>query len=247
MPEDTVTTISRKTPFYYDTYANLPTTNVIIGALGYATDRKVIYRWSGTAWQETSIHSSSGTIGNIPAVASMPEGSLYYATDELILYQVQTGVWTAIVTPYNGANMAIQPSDTLRNSNDAEKTNTTLVYVKVKETKVNAALIASRIKFTLQSTGGYTAYGRIYKNGVAWGTERSVANTTTTFSEDFGAIAANDLIQIYAKVDLDTFPSNITNFRFYYTKHVTGFGSDDLDTVLSLSTDVTVSMTNQDP
>jgi len=96
MVESKVTPILIPQSFYYLTYANLPILNVRVGAMGYATDRLVLYRWSGAAWQEVSIHSSSGVVGNIPAVASMPEGSLYFATDTLDLYQVQVGVWVII-------------------------------------------------------------------------------------------------------------------------------------------------------
>ena len=81
----------------YTTYANFPAGGLKPGDLAYATDRLVLYRWSGTAWQATTIYSSSGTAGAIPAAADLPNGSLYYETDTTILKQVQAGAWAVIL------------------------------------------------------------------------------------------------------------------------------------------------------
>jgi len=62
-----------------------------------------------------------------------------------------------------------------------------------------------RVKFYLRSdVNGYTAYGRIYVNGVATGTERSVTSDAigTYYSEDI-TVEAGDLIQIYCKSNAD--------------------------------------------
>ncbi len=88
--------ISRISANYYLPYANLPVTGVRTGELGYATDRLVLYRWNGTAWQPITIHSSSGLAAGIPAAASLPDGSLYYETDTRFLKQVQVGAWVVI-------------------------------------------------------------------------------------------------------------------------------------------------------
>jgi hypothetical protein len=51
--------------------------------------------------------------------------------------------------------------------------------------------------FTLQgSNGAYIVYGRVYKNGVAVGTTRSVAGTTATFTENI-SVSAGDELQVY--------------------------------------------------
>lgn len=96
--ETELQTIPKIRAVYYDTYANLPVTNLIAGDLGFATDRIVLYRWSGAAWQPVTIHSSSGTAANIPAAANLPDGSLYYETDTGLLKQVQTGAWATITS-----------------------------------------------------------------------------------------------------------------------------------------------------
>lgn len=75
----------------------------------------------------------------------------------------------------------------------------TTTYTKVKEVRVGDAGTIT-VDFTLKNTVfGGTQYGRIYKNGVAVGTERSVGGTTTTtFSENI-TVAVGDLIQLYSK------------------------------------------------
>lgn len=58
-----------------------------------------------------------------------------------------------------------------------------------------------RIKFELWSNdASKTAYARIYRNGIAVGTERSKAGPTTIYSEDISGWSSGDLLQIYAKV-----------------------------------------------
>ena len=51
--------------------------------------------------------------------------------------------------------------------------------------------------FTLQgSNATYIVYGRVYKNGVAVGTTRSVSGATATFTENI-AVTAGDELQVY--------------------------------------------------
>jgi len=83
----------------YAAYASLPTSGVTVGDLGYATDRKVLYRWSGSAWQPIGISSRSGAAADIGTASDYPAGSLYQATDTSTLYMQIGGSWTAIVTP----------------------------------------------------------------------------------------------------------------------------------------------------
>lgn len=93
-----ITTIPRLRQVYYDTYANLPTTNLRAGDLGFATDRLVLYRWSGSAWQSINFHVSSGVAANIPTAGDLPEGSLYHETDTGKTKQVQSSAWVEITT-----------------------------------------------------------------------------------------------------------------------------------------------------
>src|SRR3990172_11440961 len=79
--------------------------------------------------------------------------------------------------------LAYVAGDILRAYADTEGTGATTVYVKKKEIVLDFGG-ALRIKFDLKHSGSGTTYGRIYRNGVAVGTERSTTSTTSvTFSE----------------------------------------------------------------
>lgn len=103
---------------------------------------------------------------------------------------------------------AIQPlpfywvivSDTVLNSALTERNNATTSYVKVKEIKVFFAG-SYRITFDLKVDGVADSSGRIYKSGVAHGTERTTNSLTyVNYSEDL-VFAAYDLIQLYIKTN----------------------------------------------
>ena len=120
------------------------------------------------------------------------------------------------------------PGETLINSNDGVKSTTSSAWVKVKETQVPRGG-TYRVKFDMYRGSGGTAYGIIYKNGVAHGTERSTIQpvfTAETFSEDL-AFEAGDLIQIYLK-GLGTYTMNMRNFRLY-------IGTDQQDPINLIS------------
>ena len=86
----------------------------------------------------------------------------------------------------------------LMSLNAPERTTTSATYVKLKETII-AKSGTYTIKFTLRETaGGAAAYGQIYKNGAAVGTERNVS-ASTEYSEDIAGFASGDLIQVYGK------------------------------------------------
>ena len=96
------------------------------------------------------------------------------------------------------------------------------VYTKVKEfTLARAGTL--RISFTFAgSTGGsasnYT-YARIYKNGAAVGTERSLIRDTayTTYSQDISGFAIGDTVQLYIKDKEGGYGGPAKNFRLYCT------------------------------
>lgn len=228
----------------YDTYANFPTSPAVED-LAYATDRRALYRWSGAAWEFMSQYHFYGVAAGKPTAADLPDGSTYFETDTGKTQQVQAGAWVAVVSV--GVVSQPVPSDTLRNSNDAEKTTNSTSYIKLKECLLNADLPGCRIKFSLKADS-YTAYGRVYKNGVAIGTERSQGGgAATEYSEDFTGFVSGDLIQIYAKNSDVSGLTRIKDFRFYYNQMVVSLAGDTLITALSTTTDPTISMTNQDP
>ena len=95
--------------------------------------------------------------------------------------------------------LSVSVSDTVIVSADIERTVVGVDYTKVKE--IIVALPGEyRISFDLKSSdAGNAAYGRIYVNGVAFGTEQS--NDTVDYvnkSEDL-LISPDDAIQLYLK------------------------------------------------
>lgn len=93
--ENELQTIQRKYQYIRTTYAAFPAA-AIPGQYAYATDRKVLYQWSGTAWESMSVFTGSGLAADIPAAADLPDGSIYYETDTALTKQVQSGVWAGI-------------------------------------------------------------------------------------------------------------------------------------------------------
>jgi len=86
-------------------------------------------------------------------------------------------------------------------------------YTKYKEIVLNLKG-TYRIKFDISSpSGSFTTYGKIYKNGVAYGTERSQQTAYATFSEDLN-FDAGDLAQLYIKVSSGSGGME-KNFRIY--------------------------------
>lgn len=75
-------------------------------------------------------------------------------------------------------------------------------YTKISEFKLFGSGTL-RIKFWLANTsGGSNAYGRIYRNGSAVGTEQiNSTNTGAEYSEDISGWSNGDLVQLYEKFD----------------------------------------------
>jgi len=119
--------------------------------------------------------------------------------------------------------MVHKPSDNLKASSDNVQNTTSASYTKIKEITVAdyAPKISDkdigklRIKFDLATNNtSVAAYGRIYKNGSAVGTERSTQSTSyVTFTEDL-EFKAGDKIQLYAHSN-GTSIASVRNFRIY--------------------------------
>ncbi len=140
-------------------------------------------------------------------------GDIYLATDTNQLFVCNTNqVWTE-----KGAAAALlgfEVSDNLKASADAEQTEASQSYNKQKEITV-ACIGTIRIKFDLKITvATNTAYGRIYINGVAVGTQRTNATTSyVNFSEDI-AVIPGDKVQLYSYASAAD--AKVENFRLYW-------------------------------
>ena len=98
--------------------------------------------------------------------------------------------------------LTITAGRAVQSANDSEVTSGASVYTLAKQIKVNASLSGTyRLSFVLKTINAdFTAYAKLYKNGVAVGTERSTNSTTgVTYTEDFTTITTGDLLQLYVK------------------------------------------------
>jgi len=100
------------------------------------------------------------------------------------------------------------PSGTARNSHDAEASTVGSGYTKLKTITLTFGLLGEQrfyfdIKFVDNGGEGTTAYGKIYRNGIALGTEQSTSSTTyVTKNEDLIQIwNPGDTVELWCKTD----------------------------------------------
>jgi hypothetical protein len=109
-------------------------------------------------------------------------------------------------------------SSNIHTSDDADANTSSTTPVKLKEILFNDSPGTITVSFALQSItiSADIVEARVYKNGVAFGTDRSNANGPTTYTENL-VFATGDLIQIYASAPSGS-QSHVTNFRLSYDK-----------------------------
>lgn len=116
-------------------------------------------------------------------------------------------------------------SDNLVSSNDTETSNTAAAYTLLSTIVATSTIDNARIKFDMRTNwAGVTAYGKIYKNGVAVGTEQSTIDVAyNTYSEDlFINAVTGDSIQLYGyTADPGVRQVFVRNFRIYFDAAVT--------------------------
>lgn len=155
---------------------------------------------------------------------------------DLATGDIEAGQIVSVV--YDGTNFQMQSqtaqvkadlvyltaSDTLQFSDDTEEQTDSDAYTKLKELYV-LQTGTYRVKFDQKNSDATFpgAYARIYKDDVAYGSERN--NDTAayvTYSEDL-YFKTGDKISIYAKQTNGTAGkySVVTNFRLYFTENVT--------------------------
>lgn len=191
---------------------------------GTAADSTLFYGFTALDW--TSIIDAqivSGTSGNSDKLDGQ-HGSYYIAA--------VTGVLA---------------SDTIRNSNNTEKTTTSTSYVKKKEIKVNATLANCRVYCEIHRSGAGTAYYTLYKNGSPVGVEHiRSTGTYQGFTDDLAGLVANDLLQIYVKSSTSD-AAYCANMSLRYSNAILSISGFTLVVPLVDTVDPTISVTNQDP
>lgn len=168
---------------------------------------------------DTTTTASAGKLIRGKSVTGKLDESVCQTTDANITDLTDGGETTL----HSHAGIGAVVSDNLKASADTVRSGSSASYAKIKEIKISSIPAGGtiRIKFDLRNSYnpvGNPVYGKIYKNGVAAGTERSLTDGTfTTFSEDI-AVSPLDLIQLYAKNDGSAATYEVRNFRLYYDK-----------------------------
>ena len=193
----------------------------IAGRWFISTDTLEISHDDGVAWNRVGVLRGkdvgaldAGDIatGRFP-LARMPDG-----TAGLVLTAQGAGIDPAFTAMPVDASIDVLATNELIASANTEKINNTSSWVKEKEILVKRSG-TYRIQFQIRrgfSSGN--AFGRIYKNGVAFGTERTTtSNTYVTFTEDLN-FSAGDLIQGYTRFSANVADgAYIRNFRIHGT------------------------------
>jgi len=170
-----------------------------------------LYGWDGEVWREVIVNNEGKLIIDPSEIFENPP-----TEDEA--GKAPTSEWAFDHKADPGAHhvpTTTIASDALRHSNDDLKATTSGTYTKVKEVVLNQDLPACRLKYDSQRTGS-VGKARLYKNGVAIGTEQTLTLGFDTLSEDFSDWLSGDLIQIYAYVGLPTEEAQVKNMRVYY-------------------------------
>lgn len=110
----------------------------------------------------------------------------------------------------------IDETDTALASANIERTEMTMAWVKHKEIRLMLKGDVIRSFFELKNMSSVVCYGRVYKNGVAYGIERSTTSSDyVSFTEDL-AYGIEDLFQLYIKGNTQF--SSVTNTRNFQAR-----------------------------
>jgi hypothetical protein len=162
-----------------------------------------------------------GTMVEIQAALTVPSDACWCS---VALYALgQNGYWFLDDVDFLQDTDLLQwatVGDVLLQSADTERYTASKTYVKAKSIHIYVSG-KYRVKFDLRGTAGLNnAYGRIYRNGVAYGTERlDTDGAYTTYSEDL-YFARGDTVDLYYKADEYTTYAYVQNFRLYYGVYV---------------------------
>lgn len=169
-----------------------------------------------TANASTSAHGFLKKLSNVATEFMNGVGNWVAVTIDALLPS-QTGNSGKFLTTNGSAaswgavsSVTLVAGTTLLCSADTERYSESQTYTKLKEIVISTGSGVITVSFDLKGSGGDNAYGRIYRNGVAVGTERQRQSTAyETFSENI-SVANGDLIQLYFKA---AYYGYVMNFR----------------------------------
>lgn len=200
-------------------YSETSTTNVVIAASHATHARKDIIIYDIATTAPIAITGTPATIPQPPDITAndILLGLVDVSANATVINNADITQKQIIVSP---TSIYITASDVLLQSNTTERATNNLTYVKLKEIRIPAHISTNstyRIKFDLKINLdlGDTAYGKIYLNGVAHGTEQTETSTSyVTYSEDL-VIGGGDLIQLWVKSTDIVNTARVMNFNLY--------------------------------
>lgn len=204
------------------------TTNVVIAASHATLYRKDLITYDASANTPAVIKGNNHAGGTSDPIypPDIPVGDILLAIVKVdaAATTIVDGDITDCRIHISVLDIEMMASDDRLNSDDTVETTDMTSYTKMKDfAGVPHGVLAAtlRIKFDLKLSAVGTnraAYGRIYRNGVAVGTERVITADTNyaTFSEDLAGWVGGDTIELWAKKGTGTFHGcYIKNFRAY--------------------------------
>ncbi len=173
---------------------------------------------AGYAGRSTGIPAATPLPKDIPA-GDILLATVYVPVDDTAVESSQITDERVFVKPMGLYYIA---SDSLLDSSDNEEFHSVGTYTKEKELTIPDDIFSNdstlRIKFDIKTTNNAVpVYGRIYRNGVAVGTQRETYSTSyDPYSEDISGWSAGDLIQLYTySGDAGVVDVYVQNFRVY--------------------------------
>jgi len=171
-----------------------------------AVDETAAYTWTGNhIWNTgTTVFNGFSTMADVvfaSTTAPTPTADQHVANKAYV----------------DGTLIGIIASDTLRDSADTERSKTDdASWTKVKEFEVFADG-EYRVVFDYKDVGANPSSYRVYRNGVAYGTNVSTTNTSyQTDTEDL-IFGGGDSVELwYNTIGVSTDTAYVRNFRLYY-------------------------------
>ena len=198
--------------------------DVLTGKTFYTTDPKV--KLTGTMpnriGQQTALNNYVvGTTLSLLAPAGKYDGvnSTVAITDaDFIAANIKTGVNLFGLAGSLAPAPSMVASNYVRASADVQVSTQNTSDVKMKEIRIGLGGIV-RVSFDMTTTPDGYGYGRIYKNGAAYGTQRTAAyiHNYVTWVEDL-VFEAGDYVQLYGRSLGGSYPMYYRNFRLMYTE-----------------------------
>lgn len=198
-------------------YYQKTTTGLSNGSNGIGIDYANNNTWTGTNTFGGTTTLATTTINNATISSSTIVGNLVVNGSTTI---------NGFIPNYNytlTASSSVSSTENLKASADTERIPSigNGSYTLVKSIRV-PFYGSYNVLFDLHSGASQDAFGKIYVNGVAAGTERHITNNTnyTTFAETINVSAGGDYIQLYQR---NSYPSGnnkdvyLRDFRIYYT------------------------------